>query len=61
MKARILTGWTLQRWIFLAIGSSITISGFADHEWILVLGGTYFAGLGLFGLGCAGGICNMKD
>ncbi|MEN9686446.1 MAG: hypothetical protein RLZZ28_2232 [Bacteroidota bacterium] len=57
MKQRLLTGWSLTRIVYLAIGSLIMVQSFIDRQWLALLGGAYFASMGLFAFGCAAGNC----
>lgn len=57
MKQRILTGWTFIRVIYLLLGSLIIIQSATDHQWFGIIFGGYFAAMGLFAVGCAGGAC----
>lgn len=57
MKERILTGWTLQRLVFLGVGAYLLISAAMAQQWVGVILGAYFASMGLFAFGCAAGAC----
>lgn len=57
IKQRILNGWNFRRILFLLAGSAIIVQSAIIHEWIGILMGGYFASMGLFALGCAGGNC----
>jgi hypothetical protein len=57
MKQRLLTGWTFIRVIYILIGSLIIIQSVADRQWFGIIFGGYFASMGLFAFGCAGGAC----
>jgi hypothetical protein len=57
MKERILTGWTLQRLVFLGLGLYLLISALLAQQWLGTILGGYFASMGLFGFGCAAGAC----
>ncbi|PWT78256.1 MAG: hypothetical protein C5B59_02205 [Bacteroidetes bacterium] len=57
MKKRILTGWTFRRGLYAAMGTFIIIQAVIMHEWIGILLGGYFAAMGIFAFGCAGGNC----
>lgn len=57
MKQRLLTGWNIQRVLFVIMGSIIIAGGIADRQWISVIFGGYFASMGLFSFGCASGYC----
>lgn len=65
MINRLITGWTIQRGLFVLIGSIIIIQSVLDKQWFGVAFGAYFASTGLFAFGCAlgncfGGNCNTK-
>ena len=57
MINRILTGWTIPRAFYLVIGLIIFIQSVVQMEWLGIAFGGYFASMGLFGFGCAGGNC----
>ena len=57
MKERILTGWTITRVLYLAIGGFVFIQSVVTKEWFGAGIGVYFAAMGLFAFGCAGGNC----
>ena len=57
MMQRILTGWSFRRAMFLAFGAFIIVQSIIDKQWIGILAGSYFASMGLFAFGCAGGSC----
>jgi hypothetical protein len=57
MKQRILTGWTFSRALYLLMGAAIIVQSVMAKEWIGVAFGGYFASMGLFAFGCAGGNC----
>ncbi|OQB58774.1 MAG: hypothetical protein BWX95_02707 [Bacteroidetes bacterium ADurb.Bin141] len=57
MKQRLLTGWNVQRVLYVLIGGAIVIQSVVNREWIGVLPGGYFAAMGLFAFGCASGNC----
>ncbi|UJH89654.1 hypothetical protein LZ575_11205 [Antarcticibacterium sp. 1MA-6-2] len=57
MRKRIFSGWTWTRWVFVIIGLLMVIHAGLDGEWAFTLPGLYFAGMGVFGLGCASGSC----
>ena len=60
MKERILTGWTISRALYLVIGSYIVVQSLLDKQWVFVALGGYFAAMGLFAFGCAGGHCSAN-
>ena len=57
IKNRLLTGWSIQRAMYLGMGLLIIVSSIADGMLLGVVGGSWFAAMGLFGFGCAGGAC----
>ncbi len=57
MKQRILTGWTFTRALYLGLGLMVIINSVMIQQWFGVLFGAYFASMGLFAFGCAGGSC----
>jgi hypothetical protein len=57
MKQRILYGWNFQRVLFLAFGILIIAQAISERSWVGLLPGIYFAAMGLFAFGCAGGNC----
>lgn len=60
MKQRLTQGWSIRRLLYLSIGLAIAIQAGLGHEWLGVAVGGYFAAMGLFGFGCAGGHCGWK-
>lgn len=57
MKERIMTGWTWARLLYLLAGLFLMIHSIVEERWIGVALGGYFAAMGLFAFGCAGGMC----
>ena len=57
MKQRILTGWNFPRILYLLAGIMISVQSIAEHQWMGVALGVYFAAMGLFAIGCAAGNC----
>ncbi len=57
MKQRILSGWTFARGVYLVLGVVVIIQSVISAQWLGVLFGGYFASMGLFAFGCAGGNC----
>lgn len=57
MIDRILTSWTLTRFLYLGLGIAIVINSAMNQQWIGILFGAYFAAMGLFAFGCAAGNC----
>lgn len=60
MKQRILSGWTLTRVLYLAMGIYIVVQSVLEQQWIGILLGGYFASMGLFAFGCAAGNCGVN-
>ena len=60
MKNRILTGWNVQRVLFLLMGGAIIIQSASSEQWSGLLFGGYIASMGLFAFGCAGGNCYVS-
>lgn len=58
MKERLLYGWNIRRVLYLLIGGIIVVYGISIGTWWGALFGGYFAAMGLFGFGCAGGACS---
>ncbi|HVA98926.1 MAG TPA: hypothetical protein VNG53_08530 [Bacteroidia bacterium] len=61
MKARLFTGWTITRALYLFIGIVFIIQSVISNEWLGILIGTYFAAMGLFAFGCAAGNCFVPN
>ncbi len=57
MKERILTGWNYRRVIYVLLGGFLMVQSVIDEQWIMVAFGGYFAAMGIFSFGCAGGNC----
>lgn len=57
MKQRIQTGWNARRLLYLITGIAVIAQSVYQKEWLGILIGGYFAAMGLFSLGCAGGGC----
>jgi hypothetical protein len=57
MKERILTNWTFTRVLYVVIGLYVVTQSALTHQWAGVVFGGYFASMGLFAFGCAGGNC----
>lgn len=58
LKNRILTGWTFARALYFILGMAVIIQAIVEKQYIGLIFGAYFASMGLFGFGCAGGSCN---
>ncbi|MEO8589386.1 MAG: hypothetical protein ABI432_08470 [Flavobacteriales bacterium] len=54
MKARMLTGWTVQRWLRLAFAVFFGITGIVNHEPVALIAGAFFGAQALFNVGCCG-------
>tara|TARA_R110000850_G_scaffold277086_1_gene422333 strand:+ start:58501 stop:58695 length:195 start_codon:yes stop_codon:yes gene_type:complete len=59
MKRRLLSGWNMQRSVFLIIGMILLLHTIMDNQPIGILLGIYITGMGLFGFGCAAGNCSV--
>ncbi len=57
MIDRIFTKWTFTRALYLILGIVVIIESITGHQWFGVGIGGYFAAMGLFAFGCAGGNC----
>jgi hypothetical protein len=57
----LLKGWTTVRIIYLLIGLVLIIHTIMDRQIIGVFLGLYILFMGLFGFGCAGGNCEIKE
>lgn len=57
MMERVFTKWTVIRVLFLFLGIYVIVHSILNKEWIGVAFGGYFASMGLFAFGCAGGAC----
>ncbi|MCZ2222246.1 MAG: hypothetical protein LC122_01250 [Chitinophagales bacterium] len=57
MKQRLLTGWNFRRIMYAAIGIALIVQSIMVKEWFGILVGAYFAAMGIFAFGCAGGNC----
>jgi hypothetical protein len=57
MLNRLTAGWSFQRGFYLIAGLIMMIMAGLDGLWIGVAAGGYFAAMGLFAFGCAGGHC----
>lgn len=60
MKTRILTGWTFTRALYFGAGIFLLVQSIMDGQWAGILFGGYFAAMGLFAFGCAGGNCAVR-
>jgi hypothetical protein len=57
MKERLLTAWTFQRGLYLAMGITIIVQSIISKQIIGTFLGVHFASMGLFAFGCASGNC----
>jgi hypothetical protein len=57
MIQRILTGWTFTRALYVLIGTLVIAQSIVSQQWVGVVFGGYFASMGIFAFGCAGGNC----
>ena len=57
IRDRLLTGWNFTRIAYTAVGLYIVFQAFADKQWSFLPLGLYFASMGVFAFGCAGGNC----
>ena len=58
MIRRMISGWTVMRPLYLVIGLIIAVQSAMLREWFGLAIGLYFAAMGLFAFGCAGGSCS---
>lgn len=59
IQQRLTRGWSTRRVIYLLAGLAISYQSASAGDWLPGLAGAYFAAMGLFGLGCAGGSCGL--
>lgn len=59
MKERIFQKWTFRRWAYLLGGLFFIGLAAQDSVWWIGLIGLYYAGISIFGYGCAGGNCTV--
>ncbi len=52
-----MTGWNFRRGLYVVLGSLVMIQSVIAREWAGVGLGAYFASMGVFAFGCAGGNC----
>ncbi len=57
LKQRIFSQWTFSRVIFAVTGIFIVIQSVIEQQWAGLILGAYFASMGIFAFGCAGGSC----
>ncbi|MBU3676963.1 MAG: hypothetical protein FGM54_07275 [Chitinophagaceae bacterium] len=58
---RLRYGWSFVRMMYLGMGLALVYQSFQLQEWLAVAFGLYFASMGLFGFGCAGGACGIPN
>ena len=58
MKETIFRGWTLRRVLYVVLGVFVIAYAIAVHRYWGGLLGIYFAGMGIWNFGCAGGACS---
>ena len=58
---RLRYGWSFVRIMYLGMGLALVYQSFQLQEWLAVAFGLYFASMGLFGFGCAGGACGLPN
>ena len=61
MMKGFLSGWTFRRVLYLGLGTLLIVQSIVNSMWIGVLFGAYFAAMGLFAFGCAGGQCAVQE
>ncbi|MCB9250880.1 MAG: hypothetical protein H6605_00295 [Flavobacteriales bacterium] len=57
MKERLFKNWTWVRVFYLVIGLLLIAQSIYEQMWFGIFFGGYFASMGLFAFGCAGGAC----
>ena len=57
IRDRVLTGWNFTRIAYTLVGLYIVFQAFTDKQWSFLPLGLYFASMGVFAFGCAGGNC----
>lgn len=61
MLERIISGWSVIRAIYVLAGLGIVVQGVMDKQWFVTVFGIYFASMGIFNFGCAGGACYVPN
>ncbi len=61
LKTRLFTGWNFSRFLYLGLGTAFIINSLYTQQWLGVVIGGYFASMGLFAFGCAGGNCFVPN
>ena len=54
MKERVLSGWTVQRWLRLALAVIFLGAGIQGHETVAYAAAAFFGVQALFNVGCCG-------
>jgi len=57
MIQRITTGWNFTRVVYVLLGVALVVQSLPGTEWFGIVFGSYFAAMGVFAFGCAGGNC----
>lgn len=57
MIKRITSAWSFRRVLYLGLGILLIVQSAVNDMWFGVFFGAYFAAMGLFAFGCAGGHC----
>lgn len=57
MIKKIISGWSFRRALYLGLGILLIVQSVVNNMWFGVIFGAYFAAMGLFSFGCAGGHC----
>lgn len=55
------SAWSFRRVLYLGLGTLMIVQSIVNNMWIGVLFGAYFAAMGLFAFGCAGGQCAIQE
>lgn len=61
MRARLLTGWTFTRLLYVLLGAFVIIQSVMQQQWLGSVFGVYFATMGIFAFGCASGNCYTES
>lgn len=60
IKDRLTTGWTGRRVLYILLGVTFIGQAIAMHQYEMIIFGAYFASMGVFAFGCAGGNCTYQ-
>jgi len=60
MKQRLISNWSLMRWLRLVMGIAILVQALLVNDIPLAIAGILFTALPLFNLGCCGGVCSTS-